>query len=341
MNIGDGNSGPTADGRRKPDLAAVGCGIDGAVVNTGCSTSARPCATSYATPNAAAAAVLVRQYFQEGWYPSGEKEPKNAFNPTGALLKAVLLNSTVDMTGTAGYPSNAEGWGLIRLDRTLTFRGDRRRMKLWDRRHAAGATPPVDIIDEELVVEENTDQLKVTLVWADPAPFAFGFFGAPPVNDLNLKVTGADGTVYLGNDFTNGVSTPNGATADAINNVEMVVVNNPKPGKWVLEVHGVINVGNPGQGYALVATANLKRKGCFVATAVYGDPEHADVQFIRDWRDATIARGGPGAPAMRALAAVYERVGPRLAAVVERHPRLGDALRRHVFRPIVARRRAR
>jgi Subtilase family len=343
MNFGDGNSGPTADGRRKPDLMAVGCGIDGATVNTGCSTSARPCATSYATPNAAAAAVLVRQYFQEGWYPSGEKEAKNAFNPTGALLKAVLLNSTVDMTGpgvVAGYPSNAEGWGLIRLDRTLTFRGDRRRMKVWDRRHAVGASPPIDIIDEDFQVDEGTDQLKVTLVWTDPPPFAFGFLQAPPVNDLNLKVTAPDGTAYVGNDFTNGVSTPNGTTADAVNNVEMVVVNSPKPGKWVLEVHGVINNGNPNQGYALVATANLKRK-CFVATAVYGDAEHPDVRFIREWRDGTIAGGGARGAAMRAFSAVYDRAGPRLAGVVERHAWLGDTLRRRVFRPAVARRRAR
>ena len=73
-----------------------------------------------------------------------------------------------------------------------------------------------------------------------------------------LRVTSPDSTDYLGNDFTNGVSTPNGTTADNVNNVEMVVVNNPVTGKWQLEVLGVINVGNPGQGYALVATANMQ-----------------------------------------------------------------------------------
>ena len=99
----------------------------GAVGNTTCDTGAPgACATSWATPNAAAAAVLVRQYFIEGWYPSGEKEARNAFTPTGALLKAVLLNSTVDMTGgSPGTPHATEGWGLIRLDRTLVFCGDR------------------------------------------------------------------------------------------------------------------------------------------------------------------------------------------------------------------------
>ena len=62
MNLGDGNPGPTADGRRKPDLMAVGCGIQSAMVSTPCVTGQRsPCASSNATPHAAAAATLVRQ----------------------------------------------------------------------------------------------------------------------------------------------------------------------------------------------------------------------------------------------------------------------------------------
>ena len=345
MSFGNGNPGPTADGRRKPDLMAVGCGIETAAVSTPCGTGPARCSTSRATANASAAAVLVRQYFTEGWYPSGEKEAKNAFNPTAALLKAVLLNSTVDMTGAgvAGYPSNAEGWGLIRLDRTLMFRGQQRRMKVWDRRHVdpAAPTPGANIIAHEFEVADNTEQLKVTLVWSDPPPGLLALL-APPVNDLDLKVTAPDRTDYLGNDFTNGVSTPNGTTADAVNNVEMVVVNNPPAGKWQLEVHGVVNVvnvGNPGQGYALVATANLKKR-CFVATAVYGDPDHPDVQLIRDWRDGELERGGARGAAMGAFAAAYERVGPPLARAVERRPRLARLLRRRVFEPAVARRRS-
>ena len=46
MNFGDGNPGPTADGRRKPDLMTVGCQIQSATVNTACTTGPRSaCAT--------------------------------------------------------------------------------------------------------------------------------------------------------------------------------------------------------------------------------------------------------------------------------------------------------
>ena len=346
MNLGDGNPGPTADGRRKPDLMAVGCGIQSAMVSTPCGTGQRsPCASSYATPHAAAAATLVRQYFLDGWYPSGEKRAADSLTPTGALLKAVLLNSTQDMTGTgvAGYPSNAEGWGLIRLDRTLFFRGARRRLRVWDQRHAAGLGPGVDFNPYDFDVADETEQLKVTLVWSDPARFFLAFLGPPLVNDLNLEVSAPDGTTYLGNDFTNRVSTPSGNTLDALNTVEMVVVNNPMPGKWRLLVQGIVNQGNPGQGYALVATASLKSK-CFVASAVYGDETHPDVRLIRSWRDRSLAGGGARAAGMRALSAAYERVGPPLGEAVRRDPRVARLLRDRVFGPVVAaarRRRAR
>jgi Subtilase family len=345
MNFGNGNPGPTADGRRKPDLMAVGCGIESARVNTPCETVSRNCFSSYATPHAAAAAALVRQYFLDGWYPSGEKRAADSLAPTGSLLKAVLLNSTQDMTGAgvAGYPSNAEGWGLIRLDRTLFFRGARRRLRVWDQPHAAGVMPAVDFHPYDFDVADETEQLKITLVWSDPAPFFLAFFGAPIVNDLNLEVTAPDGTRYLGNDFTNRVSTPNGNTRDALNTVEMVIVNNPAPGRWQLLVHGIVNQGNPGQGYALVATANLKSK-CFVASAVYGDETHPDVGLMRSWRDRSLAGGGARAAGMRGLAAAYERIGPPLGEAVRRHPRVARLLRDRFFGPAAAaarRRRAR
>jgi hypothetical protein len=41
--------------------------------------------------------------------------------------------------------------------------------------------------------------------------------------------------------------------------------------------------------------------------------------------------------ALRALVAAYDRAGPPLAEVVARHPRVGTALRRHLFAPAAAR----
>jgi hypothetical protein len=258
MNFGDGNVGPTLDTRprRKPELFAPGCNVTSAKSGSVCRTSTPSvCATSWATPAAAAAAALVRQYYTEGWYPTGTREPRQAFVPSGALIKATLLNSTLDMTGIAGYPGDQEGWGLIRLDGVLTFPRSARTIRVWDTRNADGLTTGQRCI-HHVDVASGTQALKIVLVWSDPPATA----GAadPVVNDLDLVVTAPDDVQsFHGNVFAGGSST-RGGTADAANNVEMVMINNPVSGDWTIAVVATaVNVGNPGQGYALVASGDL------------------------------------------------------------------------------------
>ncbi len=40
-----------------------------------------------AAPLVAAAALIVRQYFEEGFYPSGARDNGAGFSPSGALVK--------------------------------------------------------------------------------------------------------------------------------------------------------------------------------------------------------------------------------------------------------------
>jgi len=256
MNYGDGNPGPTADGRRKPDLIAPGCGIHSARLGTACGTRLVGCATSLATPHAAAAAALTRQYFTECWYPSGTAQARHAFVPSGALLKAMLLNSTIDMTGLVGYPNDEEGWGLVQLSNVLFFPGSPRDLRVWDTRNADGLLTG-EIREHHVNVANNSQPLKVTLVWTEP-PGAAGSAN-PVVNNLDLEVVSPDGTqIFRGNMFAGGVSIV-GGVADTVNNVEMVLVNAPAAGEWTIRVHGTeVNVGNPGQGYALVVSAKLE-----------------------------------------------------------------------------------
>lgn len=258
MNLGDGNPGPTADGRRKPDLVTVGCGIESAKVNTPCGTGPRSaCATSYATPHAAATAALVRQYFTEGRYPHGVAVPGAGFSPTGALLKAVLITSTLDMTVLAVYPNDTEGWGLIRLDSALAFPGSARGLAVWERRNANGLSTG-DSEVHHLDVRSDTEPLKVALAWTEP-PGAAGAAN-PVVNDLDLRVTSPDGNqTFLGNSFAGGVSVT-GDIRDMVNNVEVVLIPRPMVGRWSITVAAArVNVGNPGQGYAVAATAATRR----------------------------------------------------------------------------------
>ncbi len=258
MNFGDGNPGPTADGRRKPDLMTVGCQIQSAMVNTACGTGSRsPCATSYATPHAAAAAALIRQYYTEGWYPTGTPQAADALIPSGALLKATLINATIDMTGIAGYPSANEGWGLVRLENALHFPNSSRTLCVWDVRNAGGLMTG-DTAEYRVDVVNGTEQLKITLAWTEPPSTA----GAanPMVNNLDLEVISPSGArTFLGNQFASGASVQ-GGTPDTNNNVEMVLINDPTPGYWTVRVVGAdVNVGNPGQGYALVASGELAK----------------------------------------------------------------------------------
>jgi hypothetical protein len=98
------------------------------------------------------------------------------------------------------------------------------------------------------------------LVYTDP-------MGSPNaararVNDLSLKVTAPDGTVYWGNNGLNvgNWSTP-GGTPNTIDTVENVFVQQPAAGTWRVEVRadevnadGHAETSAADVDYALVAT---------------------------------------------------------------------------------------
>lgn len=334
--LGDGNDGPTLDFRTKPDVVAVGTNVTSARAGTADGTDTAT-GTSLATPHAAGAAALIRQYFTEGWYPTGEKIAGNAFQPTGSLLKAALVASTVDMSGIAGFPNHTEGWGIIRLQNLLFFRGARRRLAVFDVRHAMGPTQG-DTRTHHVTVEDNTEELRVVLVWADP-PATPGVQLAL-VNDLDLIVSAPSGATFRGNQFLDGVSDPNHqGLSDSLNTVEVVRVRNPEVGRWTVAVRAFeIQSADHGgrQGYAVVACAALKST-CFVAGAVYQDPDHNDVCALRDWRDRNLARRTGAGSAMRALVRAYAVLGPVAAAVVARFPAVRGPLRTRVLHRLARR----
>ena len=243
-----GGTGPTIDGRRKPEIYAPGRSTVSAST-TPCGTSSSS-GTSMACPAVMGAAALVRQYYEEGWHPSGVAKVEDAFVPTGALVKATLLNATVDMSGIAGYPSNQEGWGRLLLDDAVYFSGDHRVLQLWDVRHAEGLV--TDEVREYQIEAHGGGITRVTLVFTDePATVGAAF---APVNDLDLEIT--DGIVtYFGNAIVDGVSTDIGAP-DPLNNVEMAILPGFVPTTWTVRVRARQVVGDP-QGYALVVTGDL------------------------------------------------------------------------------------
>jgi len=246
--------GPANDGRRKPDVVAPGTNIlstrSSAASGTGWGIYNTYYlymgGTSMATPLTAGAAALVREYYIEEY----------AHTPSAALLKGTLINSAVDITGygntgqEAGLPipNNHEGWGRVNVN-AATSGG---------RQFVDGVTVRTgDSLSYTYDVGSSATPLKVTLAWSDypGSPSAGGL-----VNNLDLVVIAPNGTTtYRGNYFNGGWSVA-GGTADSINNVESVYIQNPTAGTWTVRVIGA-NVAQPGgspqQPFALVATGAL------------------------------------------------------------------------------------
>jgi len=258
-NFCSGGRGPTNDGRRKPEIYAPGCNTNSSTGASGCSTT-QLTGTSMASPAVTGTALLVRQYFADGFYPSGGARAQDQFTPTGALVKAALLNGAVDMTGISGYPSDTEGWGRVLADNALYFSGEQRTLIVRDARNRTddGITTGENV-EFAFNVDGSTDQLRVTLVWHDTA----AAINANPayVNDLDLEVVRPDLTVYKGNVFSGGVSI-SGGSPDPKNNVEQVHVSAPTQGAWTVRVKGTaVQTGTDQQGYALVITGQVS-EGC-------------------------------------------------------------------------------
>jgi hypothetical protein len=249
-----GGTGPTSDapgGRRKPEVYAPGCSTLSASSSTTCDVSPKT-GTSMACPAVSGAGLLVRQYFTEGYYPSGSPIPADALTPSGALIKAVLINSAVDMTGISGYPSDQEGWGRILLDNVLRFPGDAARLRVVDVRNADGLSTGQSVSYEVNVLDDSVP-LQVTLVFTEP-PAAVNA-SDPVINNLDLEVVAPDGSVYRGNFFVAGQSAASGLP-DGRNNVEQVLLNVPARDSYTITVEGTAVNQGP-QGYALVVTGGI------------------------------------------------------------------------------------
>ncbi len=244
-----GGAGPTRDGRLKPEVYAPGCSTWSAG-RSSCNTISM-CGTSMACPVVVGGAALVKQYFEDGWYPSGSPNAADAFVPSGSLLRAMLANSAVDLTSEAGYPGYREGWGRILLDNAVFLAGDSRQLWVQDVLHQAGLTQGA-VQNHSLSI--GGGDLRITLAFADE-PGAAGA-AAPVVNNLDLVVVAPDGTEYHGNlldRWNGGASRPNPTKQDPKNTMEMVYVPSAQAGTWSITVRGTTVPVGP-QGYALVAT---------------------------------------------------------------------------------------
>ena len=239
--------GPTLDGRTKPEIVAPGTNIlsarshvAGASELWGAYNADYVFAggTSMATPLTAGGAAVARQVLQD---------KMKIANPSGALLKATLLHTAVDMFpgqyGEGGpangqelltrRPNSDEGYGRLDMGRVAQL--DPAATQFIDDKTGLGQGEVASIT----ITLSKPGSILANLVYAD-AP-ASPDASVTLVNDLDLKLTGPQAAGLL----------------DRKNNNEVIELSNLPAGTYNLSIEGfkVPSGKNGKQPYALVYTA--------------------------------------------------------------------------------------
>ena len=252
------SNGPVFDGRLKPTLAAQGLGVisaasDAVPSTNNCSTCTLE-GTSMSAPTVAGLAALVREYFSQGFYAAGTRNPAQGFEPSGALLKAMLIDGAVALGAAAPGPDFATGYGRVVLGESLAFAGGPFQLQVEDHRDGLSTG---EVFTRAFDVVAGTS-LRATLVWSDfPAEIDAV---VARVNELKLEVIDPNGTVWFQAldpvTFAPAQTSSLAALHDTVNVEERLVFNSPLPGRWVVRVLGEAVPWGP-QPFALVVRGGI------------------------------------------------------------------------------------
>jgi hypothetical protein len=259
--------GATQDGRAKPDIVAPGTLIISTASQDTQFNGAGICAvsgsdyfpigqrlytissgTSHATPLVAGGAALSFKWLRD----------QLSHEPSPAMVKAFLLNSTSYLTGKLGsdnLPGAHQGWGLMDLGRmfepTSRILYDQSPLRTFT--ESGGAA-----FERTGVIADSSKEFRVMLAYTDAPGNAAT--NAPYVNQLNLEVV-VGGVVYQGNNF-NGQYSKVGGQQDFLNNTQGVRLPAGTTGPFVIRVRPTLIAGDGvpslngalDQDFALVAT---------------------------------------------------------------------------------------
>ena len=274
--------GPTDDGRLRPDIVGPGCQSNGDnnITSTGFDDDGDGNLEAGEVQNSYVSDVR-NQHVDPGVGGNDGALVQRwktlygaAARPLGHTAKAIVIHTATDL-GNAG-PDFSFGWGHINGQAAVDL---------------VNADASANLITVDQVDNGQTDFYtfnssgatapRVSLVWSDPA--ATQLAANTLINDVDLRLTDPDGTVYQ--PFVLDPANPaNYATTgnDARNPVE-VVAGAAKAGTWTVSVAGTTVPTGP-QQYTLITPedAVANRPPVADARGPYSTPEGANVAAERD-----------------------------------------------------------
>ncbi|MDG6219943.1 MAG: S8 family serine peptidase, partial [Candidatus Thermoplasmatota archaeon] len=237
--------GPAADGRMKPDLVAA---FDW-ILTVDQRGSAGYSSTDYyddfggtsgATPIVAGSSLQAYQMYKENFFGNN---PSNVI-PYSSTIKALMIaNAYQYPLGVNSITRNVQGWGTPDMENMYNLGADYNVIEEYPQALSAGDSW------SRTVYSDGTVPLKITIAWIDPAAPSTTGASRALINNLDLKVSAPDGTVYWGNNGLwdnlystsgTGINTwsTSGSYRDDLNNVENVFIDSPGSGIWTVEVMG-------------------------------------------------------------------------------------------------------
>lgn len=306
------STGPTQDGRIKPDLCAPGTNLVAPKTRAAAARGwglASPLphyiyygGTSMACGVAGGSAALLRQAWTRALTTP----------PSGPALKALLCYGAAPVIGADGNsPAPPAVAGFGRLDLAASLPGGPNAPVLLDRSLAPDRVGLVSgqILEFELTLAVQA-RWRAVLCWYDEP-------GEALINDLDLCLIDPDGNATWGNHPPGAQGQP-----DHTNTVERIDVAIPRGGTWRLQVIAV-NVPHGPQGFALVHGATAETAAA---------PAHEDQTLPLDWvkgigktySKRLVAAGVPDLPALLSLE--RQRLAEVLGIGGSRLKRLADRL---------------
>jgi hypothetical protein len=268
---GGGSTGPAADGRIKPDLAAyydwILCSdLSGSAGYSSGNYYDNFGGTSGATPICAGHNAIAIQLYTDGIFGNALPVPGGTRfqnRPLAQTLKALQIANAQQYAFTASSSDNRRehvGWGFPSL------------RNMYDNRNRTYLVAEDDVLQpgigrlHYLTVTPATAELKVCMTFVDPAGNPASALAR--VNDLTLRVTDPNGVIYWGNHgLTQGNYSIAGGAPNTIDSVENVFVQNPPAGIWTVEVFAAELVQD-----AHVATAQVDATYALCCTGATGVP---------------------------------------------------------------------